>query len=77
MKVSRQRQIGGIAVFLVVVGLVWRQVFVMTGILWWEAPRAAQRPAPPAAAVFKQTPSNWVDLPAYGKTNPVWPIDAP
>ena len=76
MTASRNRQIGGIAVFLVAVGLLWRQVFVMTGILWWQAPRANEHPAPPPAAQFKQAPTNWVDLPAYQKTNPMWPIDA-
>jgi hypothetical protein len=77
MKASHSRQIGALAAFLVVMGLLWRQVFVMTGILWWQAPRASDRPAPPPPAQFKQAPTGWVDLPAYQKTNPVWPIDAP
>jgi hypothetical protein len=77
MKATRNLQLGGIAVFLVVVGLVWRQVFAMTGILWWQAPPAAEHPAPPPAVHFRQAPTTWVDLPAYQKTNPMWPIDAP
>ena len=77
MKTSRQRQIGGIAAFLVVMGLLWRQVFAMTGLLWWQAPQAADHPAPPPPAQFKQLSTAWVDLPAYQKTNPVWQIDVP
>ena len=77
MKAARNRQLGAIAVFLLVVGLLWRQVFVMTGILWWQAPQAAERPAPPPPAQFREVRTDWVDLPTYQKMNPVWPIDAP
>ena len=77
MTASRNRQIGAIVVFLVVVGLLWWQVFAMTGILWWQAPRSADRPTPPPAVQFKQVSTDWVDLPAYQRTNPMWPIDAP
>jgi hypothetical protein len=77
MRFSRRRQIRAIAIFLVTVGLLWRQVFVMTGILWWQAPQAANRPAPPPAAHFREASTNWIDLPAYQKANPVWPLDRP
>ena len=78
MRVSRKRQIGAMAVFLIAVGILWRQVFAMTGILWWqEAPRLAERPAPPPAAQFRELPTGWIDLPAYQRTHDKWPLDRP
>ncbi len=77
MKVARNRQIGAFAAFLIVVSVLWWQVFAMTGILWWEAPRATDRPVPPPAVHFREVPTSWVDLPAYHKLHPMWPIDAP
>lgn len=74
MSTSRGKRIAAIIGFLVAVGLLWRQVFVMTGILWWQAPRAAERPAPPPPAQFKQVPTDWVDLEAYQKANPMWQL---
>ncbi len=72
MNTTRRKRIAAIVAFLVVVGLLWRQVFVMTGILWWQAPGAAERPAPPPPAQFKQVSTDWVDLEAYQKANPMW-----
>ena len=33
--------------------------------------------APPPAVQFPQVSTDWIDLPAYLRTNPVWPIDRP
>lgn len=77
MKLSRAGQIGAMIAFLVVVGLLWQQVFAMTGILGGQAPAASERPAPPPAVQFPQVSTDWIDLPAYLRTNPVWPIDRP
>ncbi len=74
---ARNKGIGAIVIFLVVVGLLWWQVFAMTGILWWQAPQAADRPSPPPPAQFPTVSTDWVDLPAYQQRNPMWPIDAP
>ncbi|HEY3397126.1 MAG TPA: hypothetical protein VGM19_05635 [Armatimonadota bacterium] len=74
MKQSRRRQLGALAIFLVVVGLMWREVFVLTGILWWQAPRSADRPAPPPPAQFKTPATDWIDLQVYYKSHPEWPI---
>jgi hypothetical protein len=60
---------------LVAIGLLvglWRQVFVMTGVLWWDAPHdktAVARPAPPH---IPQPDTAWVDLGAYLHTHSVW-----
>ena len=65
----------GLVAFLVVVGLLWRQVFLMTGILWWQAPRPAERPVPPPPAVFAPASTNWIDLGAFQRAQPVWPVE--
>ncbi|NLO74731.1 MAG: hypothetical protein GX100_11580 [candidate division WS1 bacterium] len=66
--------IWALAAFLLVTALLWRQVFVMTGILWWQAPQPAERPLPPPPAVFAPADTDWVDLEIYLRNHPVWPI---
>jgi hypothetical protein len=63
-----------LAAFLIAVALLWRQVFMMTGILWWQAPRPEARPAPPPPAQFQPVDTGWIDLQAYLRNNPVWPL---
>lgn len=56
----------------VVLGLLWFQVFLMTGVLWWAAPSAevpVERPDPPR---FRPPATDWVDVDAYLRTHPVW-----
>jgi len=77
MRSSRRRQIGAIAIFLVTVGLLWRQVFVMTGIVGRQTPQEAPRPEPPPPAHFREVATDWIDLPTYLRANPVWPLDRP
>ncbi len=77
MKLSRGRQIGAMVDFLVVVGLLWQQVFAMTGILDGQTSPAVERPTPPPAVQFREVPTDWIDLTAYLRTNPMWPIDRP
>ena len=64
----------GLAIFLVVVALLWRQVFLMTGILWWQAPRPETRPAPPPAPRVQPANTGWIDLDTYLRNHPVWPM---
>ena len=57
---------------MVLLGLLWQQVFLMTGLLWWNAPargEAVKRPDPPR---FRAPSTDWVDLDAYLRTHPVW-----
>lgn len=77
MKLSRAQQVGAMVAFLAVVGLLWQQVFAMTGILGGQTPAVAERPAPPPAVQFPPVSTDWIDLSAYLRTNPMWPIDRP
>jgi hypothetical protein len=65
----------GLVAFLVVVALLWREVFLMTGILWWQAPRPADRPLPPPPATFAPADTQWIDLNAFLAHHPTWPLD--
>ena len=58
--------------FLVAMALLWRGVFMMTGILWWQAPRPEARPTPPPPAQFRPANTDWIDLNAYRRNNPFW-----
>ena len=57
---------------LLAVLFLWHQVFVMTGVLWWNAPDTGQRL--PALDTLHLPPVNThlVDLPAYLATHPEW-----
>ena len=74
MKTRKQQAIWGLVAFLVVTALLWRQVFLMTGILWWQAPRPASRPVPPPAVTFAPVTTDWIDLPTYLRHHPAWPM---
>jgi hypothetical protein len=65
----------GLVAFLIVVALLWRQVFLMTGILWWQAPRPANRPVPPPPVVWAPVNTDWIDLSAFQRAQPVWPLE--
>lgn len=58
--------------FLIVVAVLWRQVFMMTGILWWQAPRPAARPTPPPPVQFRTVSTDWIDLNTYLRNRPYW-----
>jgi hypothetical protein len=66
-----------ITVLLVLlVAVLWQQVFAMTGVLWWNAPggvaaQAARTPAPPPLEL-RAPKTGWVDLGAFLKTHPRW-----
>lgn len=66
----------GWAFAILVVTLVvfaWHQVFVMTGILWWNAPDPEQQLPPPEPVEWGTINTSWVNLDAWEKTHPVWP----
>ncbi|HIE52806.1 MAG TPA: hypothetical protein EYP85_13715 [Armatimonadetes bacterium] len=50
--------IGGLLLFLSLVGWLWREVFVFTGLLWWNAPLAEEEKIDPPEA----PPLVWPDL---------------
>lgn len=57
---------------LALVVLLWHQVFLMTGVLWWNAPEPGQRlPAFPAQ-VLTPPSTQHVDLQAFLQTHPEW-----
>ena len=72
MTKRNQLGLGALVDFLMVTGLLWRQVFLMTGILWWQAPRPAARPEPPPAVAFAPANTAWIDLPTYLRNHPNW-----
>ncbi len=52
--------------------LLWHQVFVMTGVLWWNAPAPAER-LPGFAAIRLPRPDiSLVDLDLYMSAHPEW-----
>ena len=57
---------------VILLAAAWHQVFVMTGILWWDAPRAAVQQQPPPPLEFAELDSSWIDLEAWQRTHPVW-----
>ncbi|NLJ36587.1 MAG: hypothetical protein GX358_10220 [candidate division WS1 bacterium] len=59
-------------VAIIVIGIAWHQVFVMTGILWWDAPEPTMQPAPPPPLVLTMPDTSWVDLSVWQRNYPVW-----
>jgi len=57
---------------LLLVLLLWHQVFVMTGVLWWNAPAGAHRVAAPAPLRLPSPNTGWVNLQAFLQTHPEW-----
>lgn len=59
---------------IAIVAALWHQVFVMTGVLWWNAPTSgiAARPAPPPPLTLKPPDVSGVNLGAYLRTHPTW-----
>lgn len=57
---------------LLMVLVLWHQVFLMTGVLWWNAPQPAQR-LPALAPLQLPAPNTQaVDLKAFLSTHPTW-----
>lgn len=57
---------------LALVLLLWHQVFLMTGVLWWNAPEPGQRLAAFPAPTLTPPNTQHVDLPAFLQTHPEW-----
>jgi hypothetical protein len=57
---------------LLAVLLLWHQVFVMTGVLWWDAPEPGERlPALPPLDL-RPPDTRLIDPAAYLATHPDW-----
>lgn len=61
-------------VAIVVIAAAWHQVFMMTGILWWDAPEGAVHRAPPPPLELKPLDTSWVDLEVWQRNYPVWAV---
>lgn len=57
---------------LILVLLAWNRVFVMTGVLWWNAPAGGHIVATPAPLPEPPVDVSWVDPQAFVKTHPEW-----
>ena len=57
---------------IVVVVLLWQQVFTMTGVSRWHEPPVVEHPAPPEPISIAPLATGWVDLKLYQQTHPVW-----
>ena len=57
---------------ILLLAVMWQQVFTMTGVLWWNAPRAAKPYPRPRAPHIRPVPTDWVDVDAYLKNHPEW-----
>lgn len=69
---TRARHVLTVILALALVVILWRQVFVMTGILWWNAPHDKAVVARPAAPEIPPPDTGWVAPAAYLHTHPVW-----
>lgn len=56
---------------LVALVALWYGVFMLTGLLWWNAPRGNPVSPPRPIAIAVPTTA-WVDLGAYQRTHPFW-----
>lgn len=75
MPTTSQRDWRSLALIFLAVVLVlvlWQQVFMMTGLLWWNAPQATVRVSPPRPLATGQLDTSWVDLGAFLGTHPEW-----
>ncbi len=52
--------------------LAWHQVFVMTGVLWWNAPQSTATVAVPPPLPEANLNTAWVNPGAFLKTHPEW-----
>ena len=57
---------------LALVLLLWHQVFVMTGVLWWNAPQPGQRLPAFTPVVLTPPDTHQIDLQAFLQTHPEW-----
>jgi hypothetical protein len=68
------RRIRTVAILLGILAvlLLWHQVFVMTGVLWWNAPVPAQQLAGFQPLNLPRPDISLVDLDAYFAAHPEW-----
>lgn len=52
--------------------LLWQQVFVMTGVLWWNAPAPGERLPAFETISVPRPDTRLVDLEAYQAAHPDW-----
>jgi hypothetical protein len=69
--VSRHRPLW-YALSALLVLLAWHQVFLMTGVLWWNAPQSSADVAVPPPLTEARLDTAWVDPQAFHKTHPEW-----
>lgn len=69
---TKRRSILFYLVGFALVLLLWHQVFVMTGVLWWNAPQPAQRLPAFSPVVITPPDTHEIDLQAFLHTHPQW-----
>ncbi len=57
---------------VLLIAFAWYQVFAMTGILWWDAPKGPVVQSPPPPLTLEPPDTSWIDLDAWQRTYPVW-----
>lgn len=63
-----------LAGLLIIFGL-WHSVFLMTGVLWWNAPTPTHRLPPLEPIVIARPDIQFVDLEGYLAAHPHWRPD--
>ena len=69
---GRKRRLLLYVVGLCLVLLAWNRVFVLTGVLWWNAPAGQHAVATPAPLPEPRIDVSWADPQAFVKTHPEW-----
>lgn len=69
---TKQRVWLAYIVGLVLVLALWHQVFVMTGILWWNAPPPAEQITALEPVRLAAPETSHVDVEAFLQTHPQW-----
>ena len=57
---------------VIIVAVLWLQVFTLTGVSGGPVRQAAARPVPLPPVALQPLPTGWVDLKIYQQTHPVW-----
>ncbi len=69
---SRWLKIALIIVILLGVGVLWNQIFIITGIIGSQSAMSIGPVPPPNPPEIKEPRTDWVDLQIYLRTHPVW-----